>query len=71
VVKVRAIIRAVEAAGWVYDRTVGDHRQYVRPGQLGVVTIAGALSDDLQEGTLNRVCRDAGIDKERLKGRRR
>jgi len=67
VVKVRDVIEAVEAEGWVYDHTTGDHRIFERPGQPGVVTIAGKLGSDMPEGTLNRVCRDAGVDKAKLK----
>lgn len=71
-VKVRDIIEAVEAAGWVYDRTTGDHRQYKHPTRPDVVTIPGKPGDDMPEGTLNTVCRKAGIDKATLKrGRRR
>lgn len=66
-VKVRDVIAAVEEAGWVYVRTKGDHRQYTRPGQPGIVTIAGKLNVDMPEGTLNAVCKDAGINKVDLK----
>src|SRR5579872_6506019 len=63
VVKVRDVIAAVEQAGWVYARTAGSHRQYVRPGQPGVVTVPGKLGDEVPEGTLTGICRQAGIDK--------
>ncbi len=66
-VKVRDVIEAVEDAGWVYDHTTGDHRIYVMPGQPGQVTISGKPSQDLQEGTLTAVCRQAGISKVTLK----
>ena len=66
-VKVRDVIEAVEAAGWVYERTRGDHRIYGRPGQPGQVTIAGKPGNDMPEGTLNSVCRAAGISKAQLK----
>jgi hypothetical protein len=32
---------------------------------------AALLPDEVREGTLNKICRDAGIEKEKLKGRRR
>ncbi len=48
-VKVRDVIEAVEEMGWVYDHTMGDHRIYVRPGQPGVVTIAGKLGSNMPE----------------------
>ena len=68
-VKVRDIIEAVEAAGWVYVRTTGSHRQYEREGSPDVVTIPGKTGDDMPEGTLTAVCRKAGISKNALKGR--
>ncbi len=69
VVKVRDVIAAVEEDGWVYDHTTGDHRIYVRPGHMGQVVIAGKLGNDMPEGTLNSICRTAGIDKATLKRR--
>ena len=64
------MIEAVEAAGWVYVRTRGDHRQYSRTGSQDVVTIPGKPGDDVAEGTLTAICRKAGLDKQALKGRR-
>jgi len=64
-VKVRDVIEAVEEAGWTYGRTRGDHRIYKRTEQQ--VVIAGKPGDDMPEGTLNSVCRTAGIDKATLK----
>ncbi len=64
-VKVRDVIDAVEEVGWMYERTRGDHRIYKRAEQQ--VVIAGKPGDDMPEGTLNNVCRTAGIDKAMLK----
>ena len=71
-VKVRDIIEAVEEAGWVYEYSTGDHRQFKHPDRPGKVTIDGKLGNDMPEGTLGSVCRQAGIDKAKLKrgGRR-
>ncbi len=66
-VKVRDIIEAVAEDGWVYDHTTGDHRQFKHPTKPGVTTIPGKLGTDMPEGTLNAVCRQAGIDKAKLK----
>ena len=70
-VKVRDVIVAIEEIGWVYDHTTGDHRIYVRPSQPGQVTVSGKPGQDLQEGTLSAICRQAGIDKATLKKGRR
>jgi len=61
-VKAPDVIDAVEGAGWVYDRTRGDHRIYKRVGESARVVIAGKPGDDMPEGTLYSVCRTAGVD---------
>jgi len=66
-VKVRDVIDAVELAGWLYDHTTGDHRVYKREELAGIVVIPGKLGADMPEGTLTSVCRQAGIDKGKLK----
>lgn len=63
----RDVIEAIEEAGWVYDRTRGDHRIFIRPGQRGVVVVPGQPGMDLPEGTLTSICRQADIDKAALK----
>ena len=59
--KVRDIIRRIEADGWVLSRTKGSHRQYVHTAEPGVVTIAGHLSDEIDRGTLNSILKQAGL----------
>jgi predicted RNA binding protein YcfA (HicA-like mRNA interferase family) len=39
--KIRAMIKLIEADGWYLDRTRGSHRQYRHNNKKGVVTIAG------------------------------
>ncbi len=59
--KVRDIIRLIEADGWYHVATKGSHRQYKHPAKLGRVTLAGKPSDDLAPGTLNSVLKQAGL----------
>jgi len=59
--KVRAVIRMIEEDGWYIVRTRGSHRQFKHDSKLGLVTIAGKLSDELAPGTLNSVLRQAGL----------
>jgi predicted RNA binding protein YcfA (HicA-like mRNA interferase family) len=59
--KVRDIIKLIEADGWVLVTTKGSHRQYKHPAKIGRVTIAGHLSDDVAPGTLNSVLKQAGL----------
>jgi predicted RNA binding protein YcfA (HicA-like mRNA interferase family) len=60
-VKVREIIRLIEADGWYLVVTRGSHRQYKHPTKPGRVTIAGKSSDDLASGTLNSILKQAAL----------
>ncbi|MFP4436343.1 MAG: type II toxin-antitoxin system HicA family toxin [Chloroflexaceae bacterium] len=62
--KLRDIIRKVEADGWVLARTRGSHRQYRHYTKPGLVTIAGKPNDDLAPGTLRSILRQAQLDEE-------
>lgn len=61
--KIRDIIKLIEADGWYKVDTKGSHRQYKHPVKKGRVTIAGHPGDDLAGGTLNSILKQA-----RLKG---
>lgn len=62
--KVRDIIKAIEADGWFWVATKGSHRQYKHPLKPGRVTIAGHRGDTIAPGTLNSVLKQAGLKKE-------
>jgi predicted RNA binding protein YcfA (HicA-like mRNA interferase family) len=64
-VKVRDVIKCVEADGWYYVRTRGDHRQYKHPTKKNVVTIPGQLGDEMPTGTLSNIFRQAEIKRKR------
>ena len=59
--KVRKIIKLVEADGWYLARTKGNHRQYKHATKSGLVTVPGKLSDDLAPGTLNSIFKQAQL----------
>jgi len=59
--KVRDVIKLIQAEGWVQIRTRGSHRQFKHPTKPGKVTVAGALSDDLRPKTLNTILVQAGL----------
>ena len=59
--KVRDVIRLIEADGWYHTRTKGSHRQYQHPVKRGKVTISGKLNVDVPPGTLNSILKQAGL----------
>lgn len=59
--RVRDLIRRLEAGGWFLARTRGSHRQYRHPSKPGLVTVPGHLADDLASGTLNSILKQAGL----------
>ena len=61
ILKVREIIKVIEAEGWYLVTTKGSHRQYKHPVKTGRITIAGHLNDDLAPGTMNSICKQAKI----------
>ena len=63
--KVREVIKMIEADGWYLAAVKGSHRQYKHPTKAGRVTIAGHPSHDLAPGTLNSVLKQAQLKKRR------
>ncbi len=59
--KIRDVIKLIEADGWFIITTKGSHRQYKHMIKSGRVTIAGHPGDDLAPGTLNSVLKQAGL----------
>lgn len=53
--KVRDVIKLIEADGWYLITTEGSHRQFKHKIKPGRVTIAGKPGDDLAPGTLNSI----------------
>jgi predicted RNA binding protein YcfA (HicA-like mRNA interferase family) len=63
--KVREVIRLLEADGWFLVATRGSHRQYKHSAKPGRVTVAGKPSDDVAPGTLNSILKQAGLKEQR------
>jgi len=59
--KIRDIIKILEADGWYLVVMKGSHRQYKHPAKQGRVTIAGHPGDDLSPGTLNSILKQAKL----------
>ena len=61
--KVRDVIKLIEADGWQLVRQKGSHRQYQNQKKKGLVTVAGHPNDDIAPGTMNSALKQAGLKK--------
>ncbi len=59
--KVRAVIKLIEADGWEHVTTRGSHRQYRHPIKPGRVTVPGKPSDELHPKTQASILIQAGL----------
>ncbi|MES2331681.1 MAG: type II toxin-antitoxin system HicA family toxin [Bacteroidota bacterium] len=59
--KVKEIIKIIEADGWYFDTQKGSHRQFKHLVKKGKVTVPGKLSDDMLPKTLNSIYKQAGL----------
>jgi predicted RNA binding protein YcfA (HicA-like mRNA interferase family) len=64
--KVRELRTVIEKDGWRFKNQEGSHRHYIHPSKPGKVTVAGELGDDIAEGTLRSILRQAKITKREL-----
>ena len=66
ILKVKQVIKVLEADGWYLARTRGSHRQYKHPSKSGTVTVSGKLSIDVPIGTLKNIWRQAQIEEDKI-----
>lgn len=66
-VKVRDVVKLVEADGWREKRARGSHRQFKHPSKPGKVTIAGKPGADMPEQTLGSILKQAGLTRKDLR----
>jgi predicted RNA binding protein YcfA (HicA-like mRNA interferase family) len=59
--KVREVVKLLEADGWYLARTRGSHRQYKHTTKAGTVTVSGKPNVDVPPGTLNSILKQAGL----------
>lgn len=59
--KVREVIKLLEADGWYLLVVEGSHRQFKHLAKQGKVTVSGKMSDDVRKGTLASILRQAGL----------
>ncbi|AFZ23586.1 putative periplasmic or secreted lipoprotein [Cylindrospermum stagnale PCC 7417] len=62
--KVREVIKRLEADGWYLDRTRGSHRQLKHPDKPGTVTVSGKPNIDVPIGTLKNIWRQAQLEED-------
>ncbi len=60
-VKVRDILKMLEADGWYFAAQRGSHRQYKHPVKAGRLTIPGKPNDELARGTEESILKQAGL----------
>jgi len=63
--KVREVIKLIEADGWYLIKTEGDHRQYKHSIKKGRVTVAGHPSKEVPPGTLSSIFKQAQLSRSR------
>lgn len=61
--KVKDLIKQLEAEGWYLVRTRGSHRQFKHRERSGTVTVAGKPGVEVPAGTLNAILKQAGLKK--------
>ena len=59
--RIRDVIKLIEADGWRLTRTKGSHWHFKHPFKVGLVTIAGRPDLDLHPMTLKSILKQAGI----------
>ncbi len=61
--KVRELIKLLEADGWREVRVRGSHRQFHHAVKPGTVTVSGHPGADVPQGTLASVLKQAGLQR--------
>jgi predicted RNA binding protein YcfA (HicA-like mRNA interferase family) len=63
VMKVKEVISLLEEDGWKFKRMRGDHRIYWKQDARRPIVVPGNLNDELKDGTLRSIFREAGLKK--------
>ncbi len=59
--KVREVLKRLEDDGWRVVRQGGSHRVLQHPTKTGNVVLAGNPGNDVPEGLLNEILKQAGL----------
>ena len=60
--KVREIVKRIEADGWYRIKARGGHRQYKHPVKSGRVTVPGQMNAELDKKTQKSILTQAGLE---------
>ena len=66
-VKVRVLRAFLQAYGWMYRNSEGDHHHFVHPIKPGKVTIVGKDGQDTAAELLASILRQAGLTQKELR----
>ncbi|MBE9055233.1 type II toxin-antitoxin system HicA family toxin [Sphaerospermopsis sp. LEGE 08334] len=59
--KVKEVLKILEADGWYIDRIRGSHRILKNENKSGIVVVPGKPSDDIPIGTLSSIWKQAKL----------
>ncbi|MBM3997254.1 MAG: addiction module toxin, HicA family [Planctomycetes bacterium] len=59
--KVRKIIKLIEADGWYRIKAKSGHRQYIHPFKPGRVPLPGQMNEELDPKTQKSILKQAGL----------
>ena len=59
--KVKDVLKKLEADGWYQVRMRGSHRILFHPHKSGIVVVPGKLSNDIPTGTLSAIWKQAQL----------
>ncbi|CAD0226756.1 MULTISPECIES: type II toxin-antitoxin system HicA family toxin [Planktothrix] len=60
--KVREVLKRLEADGWYEARMRGSHRVLKHPKKSGIVVVPGNFSDEVAIGTLKSIWKQAQLE---------
>ena len=62
--KIREVLKRLEADGWYEARMRGSHRVLKHPHKSGIVVVPGSFSDEVAIGTLKSIWKQAQLEDE-------
>jgi predicted RNA binding protein YcfA (HicA-like mRNA interferase family) len=66
VITPKQLIRALEKAGFIFQRQTGSHRSYIHPNRPNKLVVVPYKSRDLKKGTLKSILKQAEMDVQTL-----